>query len=74
MLVMLQPSSAPVSGSASGPARVNPAGGVYAGAFRRLLVIAVIAWWLGGFTFYSGVAVPVMILWPISLRHKPCYS
>jgi hypothetical protein len=59
MVVMLQPSSAQVSDSATAHARVSSAGRVYAGAFRRLLVIAVIAWWLGGFTFYSGVAVPV---------------
>lgn len=61
MVVMLQPSSAQVSDSAAAhvPPRASPAGRVYAGAFRRLLVIAVIAWWLGGFTFYAGVAVPV---------------
>lgn len=29
------------------------------GAFRRFIVIAAIAWWLGGFTFYSGVAIPM---------------
>ena len=31
----------------------------YGGALRRFLVIAAIAWWLGGFTFYSGVAIPM---------------
>ena len=28
-------------------------------ALRRFLVIAAIAFWLGGFTFYSGVAIPM---------------
>ena len=32
---------------------------VLAAAFRRFLVVAVIAFWLGGFTFYSGVAIPM---------------
>ena len=32
---------------------------VYATAARRFLVIAAIAFWLGGFTFYSGVAIPM---------------
>lgn len=31
----------------------------YAAALRRLIVIAAIAWWLGGFTFYAGVAIPM---------------
>jgi len=30
-----------------------------ASAARRFLVIAAIAFWLGGFTFYSGVAIPM---------------
>jgi len=30
-----------------------------AGSVRRFIVIAAIAWWLGGFTFYSGVAIPM---------------
>jgi len=33
--------------------------GVYATGVRRFLVIAAIAFWLGGFTFYSGVAIPM---------------
>lgn len=32
---------------------------VYATALRRLIVVAAIAWWLGGFTFYAGVAIPM---------------
>ena len=28
-------------------------------ALQRLLVIAAVAWWLGGFTFYAGVAIPM---------------
>ena len=32
---------------------------VWAGAARRFIVIAAIAFWLGGFTFYAGVAVPM---------------
>ena len=31
----------------------------YAAALRRLIVIAAVAWWLGGFTFYAGVAIPM---------------
>ena len=31
----------------------------YFPAARRFIVIAAIAWWLGGFTFYSGVAIPM---------------
>jgi hypothetical protein len=31
----------------------------FASAGRRFLVIAAIAFWLGGFTFYSGVAIPM---------------
>jgi len=31
----------------------------YLVAARRFLVIAAIAFWLGGFTFYSGVAIPM---------------
>jgi hypothetical protein len=32
---------------------------VYSTALRRLVVIAAVAWWLGGFTFYAGVAIPM---------------
>lgn len=32
---------------------------VYAIAARRLLIIAAVGWWLGGFTFYAGVAIPM---------------
>lgn len=31
----------------------------YVSAVRRFLVIAAIAFWLGGFTFYAGVAIPM---------------
>ena len=31
----------------------------YRGAIGRFLVIAAIAFWLGGFSFYSGVAIPM---------------
>ena len=31
----------------------------HSGAMRRFLVIAAIAWWLGGFTFYAGIAIPM---------------
>src|SRR3954466_4637636 len=27
--------------------------------FRRFLVVALFAFWMGGFTFYTGVAIPV---------------
>jgi hypothetical protein len=33
--------------------------GDMAAASRRFIVIAAIAFWLGGFTFYSGVAIPM---------------
>lgn len=33
--------------------------GVYRTTLRRLIVIAAVAWWLGGFTFYAGVAIPM---------------
>lgn len=32
---------------------------LYGAAVRRFLVIAAIAFWLGGFTFYAGVAIPM---------------
>ncbi|HXE56233.1 MAG TPA: hypothetical protein VN541_24615, partial [Tepidisphaeraceae bacterium] len=41
------------------PSTVRPRLARYGGALRRFLVIAAIAWWLGGFTFYSGVAIPM---------------
>lgn len=53
---MLQ-QTAPVLPSADPTLR--SASGAYLTALRRLLVIAVIAWWLGGFTFYAGVAIPM---------------
>lgn len=31
----------------------------YRGAIGRFVIIAAIAFWLGGFTFYSGVAIPM---------------
>ena len=55
---MLQPSSPAVTspaGRSRAPSRLR----AYAPALRRFLAIAAIAWWLGGFTFYTGVAVPV---------------
>ena len=33
--------------------------GIYVASARRFLVIAAIAFWLGGFPFYSGVAIPM---------------
>src|SRR5438270_4855818 len=33
--------------------------GVYASAVRRFLAIAALAFWLGWFTFYAGVAIPM---------------
>jgi hypothetical protein len=33
--------------------------GLYVASARWFLVIAAIAFWLGGFTFYSGVAIPM---------------
>lgn len=44
-----------------GPAAQAPSRprGMVAASFRRFLVIAAIAFWLGGFTFYSGVAIPM---------------
>ena len=45
---------------ASVGAHVPPArAAIFAGSLRRFLVIAAIAFWLGGFTFYSGVAIPM---------------
>lgn len=41
------------------PAAPAPARARYWVALRRLVVIAAIAWWLGGFTFYAGVAIPM---------------
>ena len=41
------------------PASWSERAGAYLPALRRLIVIAAIAWWLGGFTFYSGVAIPM---------------
>lgn len=55
---MLQPSSPAVT-SPSGRSRALSRLRSYAPAVRRFLVVAAIAWWLGGFTFYTGVAVPV---------------
>src|ERR1700719_990965 len=48
----------PYAGPAPNAGRVRPLRR-YAPAVRRFIVIAAIAWWLGGFTFYSGVAIPM---------------
>lgn len=58
MSAMLQPPSLTVDHSAS-RAGIAKRARAYGPAARRFVVIAVIAWWLGGFTFYAGVAVPV---------------
>lgn len=62
---MLQ-SDAAISSAAPPVDRVEPARGRVArtarlltAAARRFLVISAIAFWLGGFTFYSGVAIPM---------------
>ncbi|HEY2584982.1 MAG TPA: hypothetical protein VGI81_04365 [Tepidisphaeraceae bacterium] len=55
---MLQTSS-PAASSPSTGSRIGHVVCAYAPALRRFLVIAAIAWWLGGFTFYAGVAVPM---------------
>ena len=47
------PAPSPVSVAA--PPRLR----LYGGALRRFIVIAAVAFWLGGFTFYSGVAIPM---------------
>jgi len=38
---------------------MNPSQNTLTGAVRRFIVIAAIAFWLGGFTFYAGVAIPM---------------
>lgn len=58
MSAMLQPPSLAVDHSAS-RAGIAKRARAYGPAARRFVVIAAIAWWLGGFTFYAGVAVPV---------------
>lgn len=45
----------PVPGHPRLLARMRP----YRGALGRFIVIAAIAFWVGGFTFYSGVAIPM---------------
>jgi hypothetical protein len=52
----VRPTEQPIAGrTASALRRVRGLGP----AARRFLVIAAIAFWLGGFTFYSGVAIPM---------------
>lgn len=53
---MLQPTVPAIADPTQG---ANSSRRVYATALRRLLVIAAVAWWLGGFTFYAGVAIPM---------------
>jgi hypothetical protein len=60
---MLQPAVAPSESSeveqhTRAPGRARTAFAWLAAA-RRFIVIAAIAFWLGGFTFYAGVAVPM---------------
>jgi hypothetical protein len=52
---------APLTLGRHDPGGATGAGGplrFYLGAAHRFLVIAAIAFWLGGFTFYAGVAIP----------------
>jgi hypothetical protein len=54
---MLQQTAPAIADTA--PAVNSSNTGIYATAVRRLIVIAAVAWWLGGFTFYAGVAIPM---------------
>ena len=52
---IVEPAVPPCRPAGRAPGRVA----AYLGAVRRFVVIAAIAFWLGGFTFYSGVAIPM---------------
>jgi hypothetical protein len=53
---MLQPAPATLSDATPAATLTRRS---YATALQRLIVIAAVAWWLGGFTFYAGVAIPM---------------